>query len=367
MNVYSRENTYMNDRETAYDWIRLIATVFVVIGHSAYLKVTATYGGVSYAVSPEISDTYYSGLFWIQRVLASWVYTFHMPLFFMLSGAVLALKPLKSFNVFVKSKVKRLLVPYYFYGLLFMLPIKYIGQFYNDELIGKACIGFMTGVEGSHLWFFFALFWCMMVFFIIVKILQMFKLDKLYFVLIFSYSVSLVYSYIPIDFFFFKKGLSYVLYFAIGYCFEKERKKCLKFNVWNTKNMFLCFFLLFGLEIIIIKFHVSRGYFVSLVGCAFTFAMAYLCDKTFKNISNSKIWDLVTRNLFYVYIFHDPLEYLVLRIFFSSDYLNYGGGCIMYLLSRTLFVIIISIMLGECVRLIKNMFAKKKMITANGK
>lgn len=325
MNVYSRENETMNDRESIYDWVRLIAIIFVVIGHSTYLKMTSTYGGVSYVVSPEISDTYYSGIFLAQRFLVSWVYGFHMPLFFMLSGAVLALKPLKSFNIFVKSKVKRLLVPYYFYGLLFMLPIKYIGQFYNEESIGKACIFFLTGDEGSHLWFFFALFWCMIAFFIFVKLLQMFKIDKLYLILFLSFTVSLVHSYIPIDPFFFKKGLSYVLYFAIGYCFEKERKKCMEIKVWNTKNMFFIFSFLSVLEMIIIKFDVPRGYFVSLVGCAFTFAMAYLCDKNFKNVSNSKIWDLVTRNLFYVYIFHDPLNYLILRIFFSSDCLNYGG------------------------------------------
>ena len=173
--------------------------------------------------------------------------------------------------------------------------------------------------------------------------------------------------YMPFDFVGIKKGLSCVLYFAIGYCFEKESKKCMEIKVWNTKNMFFIFSFLSVLEMIIIKFDVPRGYFVSLVGCAFTFAMAYLCDKMFKNVSNSKIWDLVTRNLFYVYIFHDPLNYLILRIFFSSDYLNYGGGCIMYLLSRTLFVIVISIILGECVRLIKNKFVKKKLVVSNGK
>lgn len=361
----------MNNRDSIYDWVRLIATLFVVIGHSTYLKITTTYGGVSYVVSPEISDTYYSGIFLAQRFLVSWVYGFHMPLFFMLSGAVLALKPLKSFEIFLTSKIKRLVIPYYVYGLLFMLPIKFMGQFYNEESIGKAYRGFLIGIDSGHLWFFLSLFWCMLTFYIVIKLLKKLKLDKMYLILILFLFISIMSRYMPFDFVGIKKGLSYVLCFAIGYCFEKERKKYMKSMVGDTKIISLVFLLLLVLEIIVIKIEALQGfireYILLLVGCAFTFAMAYLCDKMFKNVSNSKIWYLVTRNLFYVYIFHDPLNYLILRIFFSSDYLNYGGGCIMYLLSRTLFVIVISIILGECVRLIKNKFVKKKLVVSNGK
>ena len=353
----------VNDRELIYDWVRLFATLFVVIGHSEYLSITTTYGGVSYALPTQISDSFYSMAFFIQHLLKSWVYGFHMPLFFMLSGAVFALKPLKSFECFLESKVKRLLVPYYVYGLIFMLPIKYVGHFYNEEAIGKAYKGFLIGIESGHLWFFLSLFWSMLIFYIIVKFLQKFKLDKLYLILFLSLFVSFASHYILFDFGEIKKGLYYILYFAIGYCFEKKRKKI----DWKLNYIFFVFLLLLGLEILNIKYHLLQWHVAVFMGCAFTFAMAYLCDKMFKNVSNSKIWDLVTRNLFYVYIFHDPLNYLILRIFFSSGYLNYGGGCIMYLLSRTLFVIVISIILGECVRLIKNKFVKKKLVVANGK
>lgn len=33
------------ERVDIYDWVRLIATIFVVIGHSAYLKISAAFGG----------------------------------------------------------------------------------------------------------------------------------------------------------------------------------------------------------------------------------------------------------------------------------------------------------------------------------
>ena len=96
----------MAKRLVEFDLLKGVGILSVVLGHSA-----------------------------ISEPLHEMIYSYHMPLFFMLSGAVLALKPLKAFNIFVKSKVKRLLVPYYVYGLIFMLPIKYVGHFYNEETI----------------------------------------------------------------------------------------------------------------------------------------------------------------------------------------------------------------------------------------
>ena len=40
-----------------------------------------------------------------------------MPLFFMLSGAVLALRPLGRFDAVVQSKIKRLIIPYFVYEM----------------------------------------------------------------------------------------------------------------------------------------------------------------------------------------------------------------------------------------------------------
>lgn len=34
-----------NGRVELYDWIRILATIFVVIGHAAYIKITTIYGG----------------------------------------------------------------------------------------------------------------------------------------------------------------------------------------------------------------------------------------------------------------------------------------------------------------------------------
>ena len=50
----------MQNREKVYDWVRLIATIFVVIGHSAYLKIHTAHGGVDYILPTNISPVYNS-------------------------------------------------------------------------------------------------------------------------------------------------------------------------------------------------------------------------------------------------------------------------------------------------------------------
>lgn len=151
-------------RITVYDWLRLIATIYVVVGHSAYLSIATTYGGVSYELPANLNSIYNSFILHLLRQLSVWVYGFHMPLFFMLSGAVFAVRPIASFDKIISSKIKRLLIPYFVYGWLFMIPIKMMGNFYNKESIVQAFNGFLSGTDSGHLWFLTSLFWCILAF-----------------------------------------------------------------------------------------------------------------------------------------------------------------------------------------------------------
>lgn len=57
-------------------------------------------------------------------IFAKWLYTFHIPLFFFLSGYVF--NPNKTFNVLIKSKAKSLLLPYISLGIpLLLINLRY--------------------------------------------------------------------------------------------------------------------------------------------------------------------------------------------------------------------------------------------------
>ena len=92
-------------RYTEVDIARGIGILFVVLGHS--IKQTGVQAG------------------WI-RILTYIIYSFHMPLFFCLSGFVSArlLRMNREERVlYVRSRAKRLLVPYFVIGLLY-IPVK---------------------------------------------------------------------------------------------------------------------------------------------------------------------------------------------------------------------------------------------------
>lgn len=345
----NREGGYER-RVSVYDWLRLIAIIYVVIGHSAYLKISTTYGGVAYVLPTDIHQLYNHPFFeWI-RYISVWVYGFHMPLFFMLSGAVLALKPIGDMDSIIKRKTKRLLIPYFFYGCLFMLPVKWLGNFYSNESIIQALKGFLHGEDSGHLWFLTALFWCIIAFVIIKKALNKIGISSIYALFLVAGLIFFTYQYIPFNILELKTGLMYLIYFAIGFIFEKERQR---YECWTIRRTIVAVVILIGIEIINRRFAILDTFFIIIIGSFLTFLISDIADRKLVRFTKTKAWAFITRNLFYVYIFHDPLNYIALRVFINNGLLSTGIGCVMYVVTRTLLIFLISLFIGEIVNKIK--------------
>ena len=219
-------------RDTAYDWLRLIATLFVVIGHSSYLSIHSHLGGVDYILPEDIHPVYYSLLFRIIRKIVGFVSSFHMPLFFMLSGAVLALKDYRTFDTFAEAKFKRLIIPYFLYGLGFMLPVKCLGNFYNADNFAEIIKSFLKveGGESGHLWFLPALFWCMMVFEVMRGIFLRLNIQSVYLLILGGGGggISYLCKYMTTDIFGLKtQDMNLITGLLIIFAMSR-RKKCCK-------------------------------------------------------------------------------------------------------------------------------------------
>ena len=90
----------MNNRVLELDLLRGIAICLVVLGHS-------------FIVYPiDISQ-----IGWCKAV-DSWIDTFHMECFFVVSGIFYKCS---SFGLFIKKKVERILIPYASFGILSLL------------------------------------------------------------------------------------------------------------------------------------------------------------------------------------------------------------------------------------------------------
>lgn len=346
-----------NGRIVSYEYVRLFATILVVIGHSNYLTITTKYGGVDYTSFP-VSDVLSNLLFYkIEQYLVTFIYQFHMPLFFMLSGAVFASSPVVSFKTLVKKKTKRLILPYFVYGFAFMFPIKYVSDFYSPKGLMKAMSSFFYTTEDSgHLWFLPTLFFCFIIFRVLQIVCKKAKINSIILICIVSIFLHCLSSFIPTEIFSLKNTAANLIWFVLGFCFDDYRRV---FDNFSKKQMAAIYFTSFFLSISIFILPLFTSFSllkeIKIVFLCFSvYIVSVLISKCNNTICDNKVFKLITRNLFYIYLFHDPFEYVVLKLFFSSDILINPLFQILYYLCRLVIIIVFSIVLGELLRKIKS-------------
>lgn len=351
-----------NTRVELYDWIRIIATLFVVVGHSVYLKITVAYGGVDYQLPANLSPTYYAPLLTFIRE-AHWIIVyFHMPLFFFLSGAVLGIKPITKFSKLIFSKIKRLIIPFFTVGIFYMIPVKYLGNFYTFDGMINAILTIWRGGLGyydGHLWFLAALFWCFILFTILIHLLKENHIESPFVPLIICFIIATLASKYTTTFFMeFHSSLKYIHWFAAGYTFEKYRN-LYKFSY--TRSAVICIiFMFFHFWNREMQFH--NHYFLIIFGIIFSIALANVLSPLFKFFDENfhKAYRYFIEKLFIIYLFHDPLEYLVLRLFFNKNLISSSFGCYAYLFMRTFGVILISLFISCILDILVLKFKQKK-------
>ena len=316
-------------------------------------------GGISYTLPTDLSPAYNDLLHLVLHFIAGWAYGFHMPLFFILSGAVLAITFRNrniSFGDFVESKIKRLILPYYLYGFLFMIPIKYFTDFYDNNGLKTAVQNFINGVDVGHFWFIPSLFWCMTIFVLIQKIVSKYTDSYLvlYLAAIVVYAASLE---LPFDIFWMKKGLLYIGWFTFGYIFEMERSK-VRIALKNSTLLILIVLFIVA-EVFLVRYEINYVFYTVLAGSGLTYFISLFLSRNLKRLPQTKLWDVIIRNLFNVYLLHVPLEYVILKLFFENNWLCTTFGVYMYTFSRTVFLFVLCILIGEGIEKVKRIFLKR--------
>lgn len=351
-----------NTRFELYDWIRIIATLFVVVGHSVYLKITVANGGVDYQLPVNLSPAYYAPLLTFIRK-AHWIIVyFHMPLFFFLSGAVFGIKPITKFSKLILSKIKRLIIPFFAVGIFYMIHVKYLGNFYTFNGMIESILSIWHGGQGyydGHLWFLAALFWCFILFTILIQLLKKIHMENPFIPLIICFIIATLASKYTTTFFMeFHSGLKYIQWFAAGYIFEKYRH-LYKFSY--VRSAIICIIFI-GFHLWNREIHFDNYYFLIIFGIIFSIALANVLSPLFKYFDANfhEGYRYFIKKLFIIYLFHDPLEYLVLRLFFNRNLLSHSFGCYAYLFMRTIGVILISLFISSILDILFLKFKPKK-------
>ncbi len=111
-------------------------------------------------------------------ILHNWIFSFHMPLFFLLSGYCFRLEKYTTVRELLKDKFSSLLVPYIkFWGIGFLFSL--LIPAWRSELSLKGILidiycGYPSSVNLTSTWFLVALFMSELVFYIIERIADWF-------------------------------------------------------------------------------------------------------------------------------------------------------------------------------------------------
>ena len=334
-----------NNRISVYDIIRILATALVVLGHSTYLTITTDHGGIDYpfetAKNVLSSPFFKEWLYW-----SAWVYRFHIPLFFMLAGSVFALRPDTGITPLLIKKTRRLLVPFFLCGLFFMIPLKTIGGFFDRNKLPEIVIAFLTGHESGHLWFLPALFWCFTVFALLRRIWK-----NPVFIAGASSAFYFFSDKLPQGFFEFAFSIRYLIFFTIGFYFERFRPALIK----RPKTVLCLTAALIVLNIADTRRHFLYPLSFGTAGCFLIyFAALSLCVLFSRKTASPFVQKAADRTMD-VYLYHDPLMIAVLAFFAAHEALLQTAGGSFYFLSRTAGVIILSVIIGSG---IKRMFRR---------
>lgn len=341
-----------------YDHVRVIATMLVVMGHCTYLKIATDFGGCDYSY-------YFDSNNIISRLLValnSLIYTFHMPLFMALSGALfyrnIRAGDYRNLKQLIAIKSKRLILPFVVVSLFYSIPLKYISGYYrggvnlHDIICGQL---FLQG--NSHLWYCVALFNILIIVFgleIKIKMSDRFKMVLLVIMYLGSFVIHINII---------KYTFRYLVWFYMGYNFEPQREfinsKIKSDAIFKNMILFLLFYMIYGFmisgELLIMK---AAGEFIKAFGIVFAclafYEVAYLLSKT--NIDERRLWNIIRSDSFGIYLYSDTWNYIILSVVILAPpnfiLVNRFGILPLYIL-RFLITLLISVLVTELLRMLK--------------
>ena len=309
----------------SYTILRVILTLLVIIGHCAYYSINSKYGGIDFEnemMLNNINDSFFHRIIFIISLL---IYSFHMPMFFSLSGALFEYKHDSNQKTLLLNKAKRLLIPFIVVTLVIVIPLKYISGYWNDNLIHNIFIGQFLIQGNTHLWFLPTLFLEFVIFSYVNKYEKINK-NISFLLIIIGILGIIIQNKIPIIII--ANVLKYMLWFYIGMLFERNRKAINdRFNFKNFIIFSSLWFILFVLAHLVPK---NIAYFsifesllsipITLFGMIFTYSLCNIISKT--KLMNSKIIKLINKHSYSIYLYSDAYNYVILYIFVSLFTIN---------------------------------------------
>lgn len=257
------------------------------------------------------------------RIFTNWLGSFHIYAFTLVSGYIFAYKIWKlggysSYKIFVKTKAKRLIVPYIFTVVVWVIPIELLLSSNSGTV--SFFHSYVLGEGPSQLWFLLMLF---NVFIIVHPIRNIFLKPFNGFILsMIFYGTGVVGSHFFQNFFQIWTSFEYILYFYIGIQIrirQEERKSFLMDRVpwwlWIFVHtvVFIIYLQIETFDNGILEKLFRRGFLIIyyVIGAISAFVILQKIAELipWKNINIFKTLSLLSMPM---YLFHQQIIYFVI-------------------------------------------------------
>jgi len=311
-------------RKDEYSLLKTFATLLVVAAH-----ITVMYASSGSAIEmPEVKLLNWATLF---------LYAFHMPLFLFLSGAIyhqcISVGKYKIFSSFLLTKSKRLLIPYFVFGIFYVTPVMFLLRLTDSTVPKYIFSGILLNEDSRHLWYLYVLF----LMFVVIRLLQPLLArypQFVYFLLVFSIFLAYNYLRFPLTF-----GMLYFArnfcYFLFGYIFNQNKDK------WKS---FLCKYWLLVVLIFLITVASSVLFWNEALKIAAAFTGIIACyavaSKLPEFIYDLKLYKELQCTGMGIYLFHPMIIYVAFYFGKSLNPNPYLFCCIVFFIAMILSYLI---------------------------
>lgn len=358
----------MNKKITWYSDIRVLCTVLVVIGHCTNLTLINR-DGIANVV-------YLNSIQKYTEYIRTIIYSFHMPLFVTLSGAVFfyAYNENLTLKTFIKKKIYRLLVPFFGTAFFVLIPQRYLTEYYQNRPIRVAILqDVLLAYDVNYLWYLLMLFEVSVIFFFVTRIILNAP-QSIRYIFFGLFLVSFISFSLPLLPFQINKVLEFSFWFLVGIIIEKKRNE---FERINHKDRYAFFFLLiWGITFFLFYYlnsmlaistqHYLLPIKVAKMSVRYVMegaAVLFVCFLLAKHpMKKSQSYKIIEKYSMQIYLFHCPVihiyKYVVAFLIASDNMSN-----VLYfslLLIGNFLAILVPIFLSS-------IWEKKKYIYGGGK
>lgn len=269
-----------------------------------------------------------------------------MPLFFSVSGFcfLYTIQSSRGFSDFIKAKARRILVPFFVIGLLWMYPIRMLVRYpayQGHSIIYVIFKDIVAGYDNGHLWFLPTLFLMLVITWILNAVSSRRALFDVLLIVVGVVGLAFFPSGIP----YVREFGMYYLYFVIGLLIH-EHEEILR--IWTTSFVpWIMVLLTVGL-LIAVAMGVRNGMVTKIASLVFVVT----CYRITPNKSNM-VMRAISKNSMGMYLFHSPLLYLSFAYWPNINpwlmlVINFlGFGLIAYALTEIMRRLRLSFVIGE--------------------